>query len=185
MKIVVVLIVVLIVLVVLSYNRVKKSRVYLFGYGSLLNPTLQRIFFPDRKPTRYPVASLLPSFGMSRWWFQMTEGGLMLGIVPSEQPREINGIVIPVDESDLRRIDVYEEATHYRQQVPVQHIESAELSPDSVVYVYLPKTTTLKPASLLQRLPDFYVQTVVDGFAQYGEDEVTKLFKTTRSKDDK
>lgn len=78
---------------------------------------------------------------------------------------------------------MYEQATHYRQQVPVSHIQSDVLSSDSVVYVYVPKSQ-LKPTSLIQGVPDFYVQTVVDGFSQYGENEVAKLFKTTRSTDD-
>lgn len=162
-----------------SLRRPQKYNTYVFGYGSLLNPTVLRVLFPDRTTLKYPLVNLRTNYVRS--WLETEDGELMLGLVPSQNPTDVNGILIPVNEDELQRLDRYE-STHYRQEISISDFRRdfrRDFRGDEKVYVYLPKT--VKAASLLQHLPDFYVQTVVDGFAHYGDQEVTRFFATTVS----
>lgn len=134
-----------------------------FAYGSLLNKWVLKAVFPHRPVTLYETTRLK---GWKRQWLQYDDS-VMLNITRETSSSEVNGILIPVTEDDLRRLDEYE-TTHDRIQI----------SQD--VYTYVAKTNfPHRPVILLKKMPDFYVQTVLDGFEQYGTAFVNEFFTTT------
>lgn len=131
------------------------------------------------------TAYLSAASGYSRYWLKLNQrNDIMLGLLPTTQQKEsTNGILIPVDDSDLTRLDQYEH-THYRTRLDSKHIISDVCNiENSVVFVYLPKPTgtRFEAIDVEKLMPDFYVVSVLDGFSQYGEKFFDKFKRSTYS----
>lgn len=188
----------LLLLLLLLFQLVKSPRKacpakqYVFAYGSLLNPWFLRTVFPNRSKTKYMTAFLTADSGYIRYWLKLNEqNDIMLGLLRKgnkenkENKESTNGILIPVDDEDLRRLDQYER-THYRTRLDTQHLISEVCNiqdPNNVVFVYLPKPTgtSFEAIDVEKFMPDFYVVSVLDGFSQYGEKFLQKFKRSTYS----
>ena len=96
---------------------------FIFGYGSTINDE-------SRKKTVQYISSSIPvrilkSFGCRRCWnFQSNSAKLTaLGIEFTKKPSTINGIIFPVNKSELKLFDIREEG-YKRIKIPIEHIES-------------------------------------------------------------
>ena len=158
----VILILVFVVIVVAIYPR---RQMYVFAYGSLLDPNVLRMVFPDRSNTLYGKATLS---GAKRVFMEYDDS-VMLGVIPGESSDRVNGILIPVSDSDLFHLDLFEQPTHYRAAI-FPYNESTE------VFVYLPHQLT---APVIPSPDDEYMQSVEDGFSQYGPHYLEEFWQTT------
>jgi hypothetical protein len=119
--------------------------------------------------------------GYSRYWFEGKDNGVTLNIVQDKNPKDINGILIELDDAELADFDRYEvtENKHSKLKIDWKFIkcdETYDTNKDLFIYVIdeLPKR-----ANIAEKIPNLYAFTVMQGFRRYGEDYLDLFLKNT------
>lgn len=163
---------------------------FIFGYGSLIN-TQSRNATSD-KPIPAVPARIAKDFGYLRAWvFKSTSGFTALGLRkprPDESPATINGVIYPVEGGDMEAFDA-REVGYRRVEVPLDLIEPLswqQLPPDGKIWIYVSVGDDGETGSPVQGGPtsDFpllqsYIDIVVEGGLEYGDDYLRELIATT------
>jgi len=157
-----------------------KNKKYIFSYGSLLNMYVQKVLLKNIK-TLPPKAILSKESGYKRLWIEGS-GGISLGVFQTNNPDDINGVILEFDESKYINFKKYEtnETQHYIKKISWDHIKVKNKSAykNSDLYIYVVKGFP-KRASIVEKMPNLYAQTVMDGFNRYGEDYLDLFLSTT------
>jgi hypothetical protein len=162
---------------------------FLFGYGSLINAA-------SRDTTAAKPISAIPvrvsaAFGYLRAWNDRASSGFTaLGLRkpdPGEQASTINGVLYPVDGSDMGRFDAREQG-YARVEIPRDDVEAVSwqrLPADGHIWVYVPVRQGHGPGEDLPE-PDTgfpvlesYVDVVLEGALDYGPEFARELIETT------
>ena len=162
---------------------------FIFGYGSLIN-TPSRNATAGRPTPAIPVR-VSAEFGYIRAWVARSPSGFTaLGLrkpVPGEAATTINGVLYPVDGTDMTPFDKREKG-YVRLAVPLTMLEPVSWQPvphDVQVWVYVPVGAEGKPGEGLPRpsadypLLESYIDVVIDGALEYGPDYARELVETT------
>lgn len=162
---------------------------FIFGYGSLINSSSRNS--TASVPTAAVPVRISASFGFIRTWNDRSLSGFTaLGLrrpSPGEAARTINGVIYPVEGEDMSRFDAREEG-YVRLEVPLNQIEAVGWqSPPSQghVWVYAPRKAGAEPGiDLPPPDADFpllqsYIDVVVEGGLEYGEDFAREILDTT------
>lgn len=163
---------------------------FIFGYGSLINTQSRNA--TAAKPIPAIPARIAKEFGYLRAWvYNCTCGFTALGLRKprqGEEPSTINGVIYPVEGNDMAAFDA-REAGYRRLEVPVEQIEALswqQLPADSKIWIYVsvgddgetgsPSLGGPTPAlPLLQS----YIDVLLEGGLEYGEDYARELIATT------
>ena len=162
---------------------------FIFGYGSLINSV-------SRNSTAGVATQAIPvrvsaAFGYIRTWNDRSGSGFTaLGLRkpgPGEKPSTINGVLYAVDGNDMAKFDAREQG-YVRVEVPRDDIEAAAwqgLPQAGTIWVYVPAGPNGEagvglPAPDAQfPLLESYIDVVVEGGLEYGEDFARELIDTT------
>lgn len=162
---------------------------FIFGYGSLIN-TKSRNSTATAPIPAIPVR-VLPSFGFIRCWndrsaTEFTALGLRKA-KDGESTATINGVLYAVSSEDLPKFDAREKG-YVRLEIPGSMIESVSwqrLPEAGKIWVYVPQKENSAPGENLPT-PDAnypilqsYVDVVVEGALEYGEDFAKETLETT------
>jgi hypothetical protein len=164
----------------INFNNKNKNKVYIFSYGSLTNYYIQKVLLKINYLP--PKATLLKESGYKRMWVEGKENGISLNIIQTNQPKDINGIILELDETDFIKFDKYEvvENNHIRKKISWDYINTAnkEYYLNNDIYVYHIKNTP-KSADIVEKMPNLYAMTVMEGFNRYGEDYLNLFLSLT------
>lgn len=162
---------------------------FIFGYGSLVN-SASRDSTVGKKIHAIPVR-VSAAFGYLRTWNdRSTSGFTALGLRKpgsSENASTINGVIYPVDGDDMAKYDVREKG-YARVEVPREDIEAVSwmrLPESGKVWVYIPVKPNgelgvgLPAANAQFPLLESYIDVVVEGGLEYGDDFARELIETT------
>jgi hypothetical protein len=162
---------------------------FIFGYGSLINSA-------SRNSTAGAPVPALPvrisaAFGYFRTWNDRSPSGFTaLGVRragPGETGSTINGVLYPVEGNDMAKYDLREKG-YARVEVPREDIEALSwrrLPESGAIWVYAPvgpdgqPGVGLPPPDAQYPLLESYVDVVVEGGLEYGEDFARELLETT------
>ena len=163
---------------------------FIFGYGSLINT-------PSRNSTAGKITAAIPvrvsaEFGYIRAWVARSPSGFTaLGLrkpLADEKPETINGVLYPVDGTDMTPFDKREKG-YVRIAVPLSQIEAVSWQPvprDVQVWVYVPVGEDGKPGeglmapSIAFPLLESYIDVVIDGALEFGLEYAREFVETTR-----
>ncbi len=161
---------------------------FIFGYGSLINSASRSAIHGETVqaiPVRVSVA-----FGYSRAWNARSPSGFTaLGLLkagPGEKGSTINGVLYPVEGQDIAKYDERENG-YARVEVPHDEIEAVswERLPEAgKIWVYVPvgpdgHVGEGLPPDVEHPLLESYIDVVVKGGLQYGEDFAREVLETT------
>ncbi|WP_232631273.1 gamma-glutamylcyclotransferase family protein [Methylobacterium sp. Leaf118] len=160
---------------------------FIFGYGSLINGHLRDQ--TSMKPIAGSPVRLSAAFGHLRAWiFRCPTGFTALGLRPprrGEAPMTVNGVIYPVAHNDLAAFDL-REAGYRRIPVPPGQIEAVSWQPlpvSGTIWVYVPiddaEFSQVGPASGDFPILQSYIDAVVEGALDYGDDYARELIETT------
>jgi hypothetical protein len=167
---------------------------YIFGYGSLIN-TASRNSTATTPIPAIPVR-VSQEFGYIRTWNDRSPSGFTaLGLRkpnPGEAGQTINGVLYPVEGSDMSKFDAREEG-YARVEVPLSQIEAVgwqRIPETGHVWVYVPVRSTeqggsgvpgkgLPAADASFPLLESYIDVVVEGGLEYGQDYAREILETT------
>jgi hypothetical protein len=162
---------------------------FIFGYGSLIN-SVSRNSTAGKAVPAIPVR-VSAAFGYIRAWDdRSTSGFTALGLHkpgPGEKASTINGVLYPVDGDDMAKYDIREQG-YARVEVPRDDIEALSwerLPASGRIWVYVPVKAGGEPgvglplASAQFPLLESYIDVVVEGGLEYGEDFAHELLETT------
>ena len=162
---------------------------FIFGYGSLINSA-------SRGSTAGAPVPALPvrvssAFGYVRSWNDRSLSGFTaLGVRkagPGEAGSTINGVLYAVEGDDMAKYDL-REAGYARVEVPREDIEALSwrrLPESGAIWIYVPVGPDGRPGLALPQpdaqypLLESYVDVVVEGGLEYGEDFARELLETT------
>jgi len=163
-----------------KYNP-NKNKKYIFSYGSLTNLYIQKVLLKHIK-TLPPKAILSKESGYKRMWVEEKNNGVSLGIFKTDNPGDINGIILEFDESQMADIDKYEKARthHIKEKISWTHVKVANKSAyeKNDLYIYVINEQPHK-ANIVEKMPNLYAQNVMEGFNRYGEDYLDLFLSTT------
>ena len=158
-----------------------KNKNYIFAYGSLLNYYIQKILL--KKTILWPKATLKKEAGYERFWLTNDAYGVTLGILPSKTPKNINGIIMEISDEELKKFDKYEieESKHIKKKLKWENIDCDEKykNKNNNLYVYIIDSPP-KKIDIVKKVPNLYAQTVMSGFARYGDDYLDLFLKLTK-----
>ena len=162
---------------------------FIFGYGSLINSASRHSSAGKTIPA-IPVR-ISAAFGYIRTWNDRSASGFTaLGLRksgPDEKASTINGVLYAVDADDIAKYDV-RETGYARVEVPRDDIEAVSwqrLPLTGKIWVYIPVKSNGEPgvglpaASAQFPLLESYIDLVVEGSLEYGEDFARELIETT------
>ena len=162
---------------------------FIFGYGSLIN-SLSRGSTVGADVPAIPVR-VSAAFGYVRVWNDRSSSGFTaLGldkVAPGEKGSTINGVLYPVDGTDMAKYDLREQG-YGRIEVPLDEIEAVSwrrLPETGKIWVYVPLGPDGRPGVGLPRpdaqypLLQSYIDVVVEGGLEYGEDFAREAIETT------
>lgn len=163
---------------------------FIFGYGSLINSASRNS--SASKPIAAIPVRVSASFGFVRAWNDRSPTGFTaLGLrrpVPGEGALTINGVIYPVDGNDMSSFDAREKG-YVRVEVPREEIEALswqQLPTEGKIWVYIPDVTGQEPgvglptADAQHPLVESYVDVVIEGGLEYGQDYARELIETTK-----
>jgi hypothetical protein len=162
---------------------------FIFGYGSLINSVSRNA--TASTPIPAIPARVSAAFGFRRCWNDRSPSGFTaLGLCkaqPSEAGATINGVIYPVEGEDMSKFDQREEG-YTRAEVPMSLIEAVgwqRLPERGQIWIYVPAKHGSEPGSGLPEpdaaypLLQSYIDTVVEGGLEYGEDFAREILETT------
>jgi len=162
---------------------------FIFGYGSLIN-TASRDSTAGAATPAIPVR-VSPGFGYIRAWNDRSSSGFTaLGLRKAdgiERAATINGVLYAVDGDDMAKFDAREQG-YARVEVPREDIEAVSwrrLPESGRIWVYVPIKPNGEPGVGLPAadaqfpLLESYIDVVVEGGLEYGEDFARELIETT------
>jgi hypothetical protein len=162
---------------------------FIFGYGSLINSASRN----STASTPIPAipARVSAAFGYRRCWNDRSPSGFTaLGLCKTGSDgsgNTINGVVYPVQGEDLPKFDLREEG-YIRVEVPMNLIESVgwqRLPEQGHIWIYIPVRPGGEPGAGLPEPDAFYpllqsyIDTIVEGGLEYGEDFAREILETT------
>jgi hypothetical protein len=163
---------------------------FVFGYGSLIN-SASRTSTAGKSIPAIPVR-VSSSFGYIRSWGDRSQSGFTaLGLrrpAPGEQATTINGVLYPVEGDDMAAFDTREKG-YVRVEVPREDIEATSwqaLPGQCTIWVYVPKVAGKRPgeglplADAKNPLLESYIDVVLEGGLEYGQDFTREIIETTR-----
>ncbi|MBU3579532.1 gamma-glutamylcyclotransferase [Polynucleobacter sp. 73C-SIWE] len=169
---------------------IKQPSDYIFGYGSLINTASRNSSVTTPIPA-IPVR-VSAQFGFARVWNDRAPSGFTaLGLrkADSSMPATtINGVLFPVAGGDIAAYDKREEG-YARIEVPRSQIEALSwqsLPNEGRIWVYVPVRSGGEPGVGLPipngRYPllQSYIDVVVEGGLEYGEEYARELIATTK-----
>jgi hypothetical protein len=163
---------------------------FVFGYGSLVNPTSRAATAAAPVPA-IPVR-VSAAFGHLRAWNDRSPSGFTaLGVRrprPGEAPCTINGVLYPADGADMALFDA-REAGYARVELRREDIEAVSwqrLPEEGRIWVYVPARPgggapgeDLPAPDAAFPLLQSYIDVVVEGALGYGPDYARELIETT------
>jgi hypothetical protein len=162
---------------------------FIFGYGSLINSESRNATATKSVPAI--PARVSAAFGFRRCWNDRSPSGFTaLGLCKAprgERGTTINGVVYPVEGDDMSKFDQREEG-YTRAEVPMNLIESVgwqRLPERGRIWVYVPARPGSEPGSGLPEpdasypLLQSYIDIVVEGGLEYGEEFAREIVETT------
>jgi hypothetical protein len=162
---------------------------FIFGYGSLIN-SASRNSTPSAPIPAIPVR-VSATFGYIRTWNDRSASGFTaLGLrkpSPGEKASTINGVLYAAGGDDMAKFDAREEG-YVRVEVLRNDIEAASwqrLPETGKIWVYIPVNANGAPGVGLPAadaqfpLVESYIDVVVEGGLEYGEDFARELIETT------
>lgn len=162
---------------------------FIFGYGSLID-TVSRDSTSSVPIPAIPVR-VSAAFGYIRTWNDRSPSGFTaLGLRKpnsGEQASTINGVLYPVAGNDMSKFDS-REAGYVRVEVPREDIEAVSwqrLPESGKIWAYVPVKPNGEPgvglptADAAFPLLESYIDVVVEGGLEYGEDFARELIETT------
>jgi hypothetical protein len=162
---------------------------FIFGYGSLINSA-------SRNSTAGKTVPAIPvrvsaAFGYIRAWDDRSASGFTaLGLRKpgaNEKASTINGVLYPVEGGDMAKYDVREQG-YRRVEVPRDEIEPVswqQLPATGRIWVYIPVKADGEPgvglpvASAEFPVLESYIDVVVEGALEYGDNFARELLETT------
>ena len=171
-------------------NSIKSPANFIFGYGSLISTKSRNASVTTPIPA-IPVR-VSSNFGLIRTWnVRAPSGFTALGLrkpYPGEKATTINGVLFPVEGDDMVAYDLREE-DYVRVGIPLAEIEALSwqsLPKDGKIWAYVPAIGGNEPgvglpgASNKFPLLQSYIDVVIEGGMEYGDDYVNELIKTTK-----
>jgi len=162
---------------------------FIFGYGSLVN-TASRNATAGAPIPAIPVR-VSPVFGYIRTWNDRSPSGFTaLGLRrprAGESASTINGVLYPVDGDDMSKFDAREEG-YTRVEIPHDQIEAVSwqsIPQSGHIWVYVPLHPGSEPGIGLPEpdaafpMVESYIDIVVEGGLEYGQDFARELIETT------
>lgn len=167
---------------------------FIFGYGSLIN-SASRNSSVTTPISAIPVR-VLAAFGYVRTWNDRSASGFTaLGLRKIEAGQighTINGVLYPVEGADMSNFDVREKG-YVRIEVPITEIEAVgwqRLPEAAHIWTYVPVLSVDHNGSGVpgQGLPEpdamfpllqSYIDVVVEGGLEYGQDFAREILETT------
>jgi hypothetical protein len=162
---------------------------FIFGYGTLMN-THSRNATAGEPIEAIPVR-VSPAFGYARSWaVQSPSGFTALGlrkVDPGEKGSTINGVLYPVKPGELAKFDA-RESSYARLELRRDDIEAVSwrrLPETGAIWVYVPVGPGGQPGVGLPQadaehpLLQSYIDEVVEGGLEYGEDFAQEVLETT------
>lgn len=162
---------------------------FIFGYGSLIN-SASRDSTAGKTIPAIPVR-ISAAFGYIRTWNDRSPSGFTaLGLrkpAPNEKSSTINGVLYAVDGDDMAKYDSREKG-YVRIEVPQDDVEAVSwrrLPETGRIWVYIPVGPAGEPGVSLPEpnaqfpLLESYIDVVVEGALEYGEDFARELIETT------
>lgn len=170
------------IFIVINKNvKDNKNKKYIFCYGSLLNYYIQKVLLKNIKSLP-PKATLIKESGYKRIWVEGKYNGISLNVIKSNQPKDINGIILELDESDFIKFDKYEisENNHIRKKIDWKYIniKNKKYYENNDLYIYNIENSP-KKANIIEKMPNIYAITVMEGFNRYGEDYLDLFLSLT------
>jgi hypothetical protein len=162
---------------------------FIFGYGSLIDSESRNS--TAAKPVPAIPVRVSAAFGYIRMWNDRSPSGFTaLGLRragPGESGMTINGVIYPIEGQDLSAFDSREKG-YVRIEVPHQDIEAVSwqaLPPQGKIWAYIPDLAGRPPGLQLQP-PDVeypllqsYIDIVIEGGLEYGQDFAREIIETT------
>ncbi len=162
---------------------------FIFGYGSLIN-SVSRSSTAGASVPAIPVR-VSAAFGYYRTWNDRSASGFTaLGLSKSgsgEKPSTINGVLYAVTDDDMAKYDAREQG-YARLEVPRDEIEAVSwqrLPETGTIWVYVPVGPNgeagvgLPPPDAQYPLLQSYIDVVVEGGLEYGEEFARETLETT------
>jgi len=162
---------------------------FIFGYGSLINSASRGSTAGAEVPA-IPVR-VSAAFGYVRAWNDRSSSGFTaLGlrkVAAGEKGLTINGVLYAVEGVDIAKFDAREQG-YARVEVPREEIEAVSwrrLPETGTIWAYVPKGSDGQPGLGLSDpdaqypILESYVDVVVEGALEYGEDFAREVIETT------
>ena len=162
---------------------------FIFGYGSLINSASRNSTAGKMIPA-VPVR-ISAAFGYIRTWNDRSLSGFTaLGLRkprPGETGSTINGVIYAASDAEIARFDA-REAGYARVEVPRDDIEAVSwqrLPETGEFWVYIPVKPNAEPGVGLPAanaefpMLESYIDVVVEGGLEYGDDFARELIETT------
>lgn len=151
-------------------QTLKHKHVYVFGYGSIVNTkSLEKTI---GQVSEQPIQAIMKqTAGYKRVWSCMkSKFGTFsyLNVIKHQQPDPINGVLIRVKMSQLRKLSRRE--VHYQiKPVSIKHFDFMhhDIPKDSRIYVFSDVTSKENKSNCF--LMQSYIDVVMEGFLQYGK----------------
>jgi hypothetical protein len=155
---------------------------FIFGYGSLINSNSRNA--TSSAPIPAIPARISGAFGYRRCWNDRSQSGFTaLGLCRTQSGElgaTVNGVLYPVQHDDLAKFDKREEG-YNRVAVPLDQIEAAgwqRLPEEGRIWIYVPAHMGKEPDASYPILQS-YIDVVVEGGLEYGEDFAQEILETT------
>jgi hypothetical protein len=162
---------------------------FIFGYGSLINSASRNSTAGEFTPA-IPVR-VSAAFGYIRVWNDRSRSGFTaLGlrkVGPGETASTINGVIYAAGVDDIAKFDA-REVGYARVEVPREDIEAVSwqrLPESGKFWVYVPAKENGEPgvglpaANSEYPMLESYIDVVVEGGLEYGQDFARELIETT------
>lgn len=149
------------------------SETYIFGYGSLISSE-------SRSRTGYS-GDAIPCVvkGVQREWNLLASENRMTAVGATLNPDALcNGVIAPIEKSELPKFDK-REAGYHRSKIDRASIRIINnlVIPEGDIWIYIPDKVQ-KPSSE-NPIVQSYVDVILSGCFDYGEDFVKEFIKTT------
>lgn len=169
---------------------IKQPSDFIFGYGSLINSASRNSSVTT--PIQAVPVRVSAQFGFTRVWNDRAPSGFTaLGLRKADAAMPattINGVLFPVAGGDIAAYDKREEG-YARIEIPRANIEALSwqgIPKEGRIWVYVPVRSGSEPGVGLPipngRYPllQSYIDVVVEGGLEYGEEYAKELIATTK-----